>query len=201
MAIHILTGRPGTGKTYRLTEMAIKFLKEGREVWANKGYTIKDSRIKYYNTISDLVNIRNGVILMDEAQVYLNARRWEELDEQFVYKLQQHRHHGLDIWGTVQNIKRLDVVLRELVSNYYECKFFSFPFIKFIWIREFDIKDAEKTDERRISFGFNFTTIKKEICDMYDTFGDVEDFEDKKKMIITKTFKRCPECGKDRLIM
>jgi len=117
MSIHILTGLPGSGKTAFLTHKATEFLAQGRSVWANKGYTINDPRVKYYSKIEELVHLRDGVILMDEAQVYLNARKWEVLDERFIYKLQQHRHHGLDIWGTVQNVKRIDVAINLCIRN------------------------------------------------------------------------------------
>ena len=126
MAIHILTGRPGQGKTYILTAKAIEFLMKGRDVWTNYFIDVKGLKIKgklsYYTKISDILKVKNGIIVMDEAQIYFNSRNWEVLDERLQYKFQQHRHEGLDIWGTAQNIKRLDVIVRELVSNYYECK-------------------------------------------------------------------------------
>lgn len=198
MAIHILTGRPGTGKTYVLTDKAIQFADKGRPVYSN--YKINHPKVKYYTKISELVDIKNGVILMDEAQIYFNSRNWEALDERLQYKLQQHRKQGLDIWGTVQNIKRLDVVMRELVSNYYECRFIGLPFLKFVWVREFDIKDAEKSDERRTSYSFEFHILDKRVYERYDTFAEIGKHEDDREGLITKVFKRCKECGRDRLV-
>ncbi len=200
MSIHILTGRPGTGKTLYLTKKAKDFLDEGKTVWANKGYKIKDDRVKYYGSITELVHLRDGIILMDEAQVYLNSRKWESLDESFIYKLQQHRHHGLHIYGTVQNVKRLDVVMRELVSNYYECHFINLGFLKYVLVREFDIKDAEKPDDRRKSFGFSLSLVRKEVFDLYDTFGDVELMTEMVKDVVQRDFKKCVQCGHEKLI-
>jgi len=198
MAIHILTGRPGTGKTYVLTCKAIKFADAGLEVWSN--YHIDHPAIKYYTKISELVEVKHGVILMDEAQIYFNSRNWEALDERLQYKLQQHRKQGLDIWGTAQNIKRLDVVMRELVSNYYECHFIGLPFFPFVFTREYDVKDAEKSDERRTSYSFNFFPLSKKVYDRYDTFAEIKKDTEDTSGIFQKTFKRCSECGRDRLV-
>lgn len=200
MAIHILTGLPGSGKTAFLSKKANDFAKQGREVWANKGYTLNIPNVRYYSKIKELVNIKNGVILMDEAQVYLNSRNWETLDEQFVYKLQQHRHHGLDIWGTVQNVKRLDVVMRELVSHYYECRILNFLILKFILVRQYDIRDAEKPDEKRKMLDWHLNFFDEQVFDLYDTFGDVERFEEVVSNVVTRDFRKCPDCGHLKMI-
>lgn len=198
MAIHILTGRPGTGKTYVLTAKALEFAKQGRPVYSN--FKIDHPDIKYYTKISELIDIKKGVILMDEAQIYFNSRNWEALDERLQYKLQQHRKQGLDIWGTAQNVKRLDVVMRELVSNYYECRFVSLPFLKFVIVREYDIKDAEKADDRRASFSFELHLLKQSIYDRYDTYAEISKDQEDRRGIFQKMFKRCGECGHDKLI-
>ena len=214
MAIHILTGRPGTGKTYILTAKALEFLKKGRNVWINyfidtKGLDLK-GKLNFYTKISDIVKVKEGIILMDEAQIYFNSRNWEVLDERLQYKLQQHRHQGLDIWGTVQNIKRLDVIMRELVSNYYEChRLFAtgegskHPFGLF-FLREYDVKDADKPEERRHMFSFDWYWLHKDTCQRYDTLMDftelIENYKESKGRIITREYKVCETCGNQKRI-
>ena len=197
MAIHIITGRPGTGKTYILAKKGVEFLKKGREVWSN--FKINVDGIHYYTKISQLVPVKAGVILMDEAQIYFNSRNWETLDERLQYKLQQHRKQGLDIWGSVQNIRRLDVIVRELVSHYYEVKKLSFsnesskhPFGFFV-MRQYDVEDAEAKD--RHCWGTEWHSLSKKWCNMYDTLASVAIEQDESDKIKTRYFKQCPECG------
>lgn len=199
MAIAILTGIPGSGKTYILTAKAKQFLDQGREVWCNKGYTIKDDRVHYYSKIEELTHLRDAIILMDEAQVYLNARKWEVLDESFIYLLQQHRHYGLDIWGTVQNIRRLDVVMRELVAFYYECSSIKFFKWEFFHCREYRPEEDKPTPFRE-KLSSSFYRAKQEIFDLYDTHGQVEEMQTDDQNLVIKKFLRCPECGHDRLV-
>jgi zona occludens toxin (predicted ATPase) len=206
MAINIITGRPGSGKTYILTAKALEWLKRGYNIWSNYKININAPNLHFYSKVRELVSIKDGIILMDEGQIYFNARNWEALDEKLQYKLQQHRKHGLDIWATVQNIKRLDVIMRELVNRYYECKKIigtgesaKKPWGIFV-MREFDIKDAEKPDEKRERYSREFFLLKKEIYDSYDTLAEVgRDKEDEAHLKI-KTFKVCPECGKEHLV-
>lgn len=209
MAIHIITGRPGSGKTYYLALKAKKFLEQGLDVYSNFGLNWNGPNIHYYKEFDELIAVKNGVILMDEAQIYLNCRFWDKLDPSFQYKLQQHRKHGLDIWGTVQSVNRLDVIFRELVSNYYEVKKVGtgekkggglpkHPFGFFI-LREYDIKEANKI--KRKPFLITLLLMRKKILGFYDTFKDlgfrsVDQVDD----IISVKMYICPTCGAQKVL-
>jgi len=170
MAIYVYTGRPGSGKTYILVKLALKLLKKGVPVWSNfrifpdKKY-IKN--LRYWQTINDIKQVQNGVILMDEAQIYFNSRKWSELPDQWQYKLQQHRKEGLSIYGSVQNLRRLDTVMRELVSNYFECK----KLFHLIFVREYNIEDAGK--KQRSPLWLSIVPLRKKIYKKYDTLEKI----------------------------
>jgi hypothetical protein len=132
MAIHLLTGLPASGKTAALTAKALDLLDTNEvDVYANYHIETDSKRFHYWHSLSQLVRIKHGTIILDEAQIYFNSRAWSKLPLKLQYKLQQHRKQGIHIWASVQHINRIDVVMRELITNYYECrKVFIVPFSK-----------------------------------------------------------------------
>lgn len=201
--INIITGKPGSGKTYILAKKAREFLLKGVDVYTNiPKFNYEGKNLHYFKEFRELVSAKNGVIILDEAQIFLNCRQWEELDPIFQYKLQQHRKHGLDIWGAVQSINRLDVVLRELVHNYYEVRKIGTgegskrPFGLFIMV-QFNPSDANKM--RRQWLGMSFILMRKKICQFYDTMADLG-FNEEKTDVVLVPYKVCSKCGHRSLL-
>jgi hypothetical protein len=196
--INIITGKPGSGKTYILAKKIKEFLAKKIEVYTNIPKINSSSPyLHHFVEFDELIPVRNGIIVIDEAQIFLNCRQWEQLSPIFQYKLQQHRKHGLDIWGAVQSVNRLDVVIRELIHNYYEVRKIGTgegakrPFGIFI-MTQFDPMSANKV--RRSLLGMELILMKKEICQFYDTMADLG-FTETKEDIVNIPFKVCPECG------
>lgn len=79
-------------------------------------------RIVYFQQILEIMEVSDGLILFDEAQVIFNARLWESLPPEFQYKLQQHRKHNLDLICTTQNMGTVDITYRRLVHGWYHCE-------------------------------------------------------------------------------
>lgn len=196
--INCFVGRPGVGKTYALVRMLRQQLKKGRTCYwqrflpinleileslywhervfdffykfFNKEYVRKWGELKYYDSVNDFYRAENGVFFMDEIQMYFNARLWATMPIQVQWKLQQHRKDGLDIWGTTQNIKRVDPVVRELVNSLFPVKKIG---KLFIW-NEYDVVDIDK--EKRVSFQRGYFWLDKKICDSYNTYQKVKPF-------------------------
>jgi zona occludens toxin (predicted ATPase) len=176
--INIVVGKPGTGKTYYLVAKAVKCLNKGRNVYSNffidyemlkaKGFLKKNcGSLTFWHTALDLINIKEGVILMDECQIYFNSRSWKDLPESLQYKFQQHRKQGLDIWGAVQNLKRVEIVLRELTNWVYDTKKVLGLFV----IKQFDPDDISKST--RTNYGVRFSFFNKKLASCYDTFQEI----------------------------
>ena len=176
--INIIVGKPGEGKTYSLVRQAYKEAKKGRNVYSN--FYIKfpqildpkneiNRRIFFWDKITDFVNIKKGVIIIDEVQIYFNSRGWKELPPKVQYKFQQHRKQGLDIWGATQNIKRIDTIIREIVNTVYSVK--KLPF--FFHMKSYDVEDIDKANKNCHS-NFMFP-LKKTIANSYDTFQEIDD--------------------------
>jgi zona occludens toxin (predicted ATPase) len=176
--IHIVVGKPGTGKTYYLVAKALKMLNKGRDVYSNFFIDInkfeklgmlkkKHGCLSFWKKASDLLPIKHGVIIMDECQIYFNSRSWKDLPETLQYKFQQHRKQGLDIWGAVQNLKRVEIVLRELVNWVYDTRKIFNLFI----VKQYDPDDI--SSKNRNNYGMSFSFFNKKLASCYDTFQEI----------------------------
>ena len=198
MAINIITGRPGSGKTYILANLGMKFLQQGKKVYANFKLNYEGKNLIYWTKPSELTKIEQGIILMDEAQIYFNSRKWEDLDEQLQYKLQQHRKDGLDIWGTTQHEARIDVLMRELVSSFFVCKkiFGSKEGAKKPWglilMSHYYPEEMKSIKKSNSFFDIDFIWIQKKVCNFYNT---KEKIRPEEKPTLTHHEKFCPTCN------
>jgi hypothetical protein len=176
--INIYVGKPGMGKTYSLVRLAYKLINEGRHVYSNFHINFDNMPLKanhgeifYWQDILDIVPIKEGEIIIDECQIYMNSRKWKDLPLPVQYKLQQHRKHGLNIHGAVQNVKRIDSVARELVNSIFECK----KVMGRVFIcREYDIEDIDK--QKRSSYSTSIYFFRKKLANCYDTLQEISQY-------------------------
>jgi len=124
-------------------------------------------QVKFWKKLSDFTGLQKGIILMDEAQIYINAREYKSLDTSVQYKFQQHRKHGLDLYLAVQNVKRIDVVARELVNAVFEFKRIG----KLFFMQEFDIEEIDKA--KRTPYKLKFFFFSKAIAKCYNTMQEI----------------------------
>lgn len=179
--IEAFTGLPGNGKTYNMTRKARKQMQKGRVVYAN--YDLVGA--KYFKELSELVDVKNALILIDEAGIYLPAQAWKDIPFEFIRQIRQHRHDGLDLWYTAQDMQDVATYLRRITQ-------FQHDFTKFM-----NIFTCRTTNPRtRVKYGFDITFLKKEIYELYDTtenidFGDymmdlIDDKKDKSEKQVEK---------------
>jgi hypothetical protein len=96
----------------------------------------KESLDKYYHRIYDIEDLKilkNGQVYIDEIHLYFDARDWDKLDAEHRRVLAQHRHFGLNIWGTTQAMTRVENILRQLTETAFSIKkiiVFPIPFTK-----------------------------------------------------------------------
>ena len=254
--INIITGKPGTGKTYYLCYLAHSFLAQGKDIYSNffidsdlanttlkkkqrlkaqideikktrdkngkflkpakwqekdlkdleklykKCLKIKEEEKKaiwlktklgreiipkgniyYWSRLDELIGVKGGEIFIDECQIYFNSRDWKNLPQELQYKFQQHRKHikrdetgkiiGLNIWGAVQNVKRIDTVVRELVNNIFVLKRVGI----FYLARQYDIEEIDK--ENKTCYSRKYFMFDSVIANSYDTFQEIRGFTDK----------------------
>lgn len=136
MSVNLITGKPGSGKTFAGTRLILDYLEYGHDVYTNIRMNVPDHlrlRLHFVSDRSQFAAIRSGILVLDEGQVWFNARSWAEMPEETQYKFQQHRHDDLHLWIITQNAKRLDLVIRELVVRFARARrlmAFRSPFVR-----------------------------------------------------------------------
>jgi len=132
-----------------------------------KWKSVPRSNLGYWRRLEDLYSFQEGIIVMDEAHVYMNARRWKDMPESMEKKLAQHRKDGLHIWGTVQSVNRLDTIVRELIDYWYVYQNNWFSFTR--W--EFSIDDDK---QKKFPLSKRWFLKRKWIYASYDTLEKIE---------------------------
>jgi len=208
--INIIAGLPGAGKTAYLSKLVQKFLKEGETIYSYKLLKFKNPAVKYFNEIFEIKKIRQAIIILDEAQIWFNSRTWERLDPGLQYALQQHRHMGVDIYGAVQHVNRLDAIMRELVQEYWEINRIAgtnihrrsgkLVYPRVPWqlstIRHCDIKRANNVTHAVGSGMPSLVLFTKKDFEFYDTLADYSEVKGHEKYSeeVVRMF-RCNSCG------
>lgn len=165
MAIEGYIGRPGSGKSYTLTERALREKERGREVFTN--YAVKGC---WYFTPDQLLDLPPGVIVIDEAHLWFPARMALRLPPSWLAMLSQTRKNGWDLLYSTQHESRVDRVLRDVSSWMWLCRAFGLPggphpyvFRATSWEPEFFRQPKRQ----------NVTTTRffsQKVADAYDTY-------------------------------
>lgn len=91
------------------------------KIFKTNCYVDRRGTINYFEEITEILEIRDGVIMIDEGQSLFDARNWESMPEEFSNKLRQHRKHSLDLYVTTQNLGTIDINYRRLVQIWKHC--------------------------------------------------------------------------------
>jgi len=171
--IWAFTGKTGSGKTYRMVKAAYKEWRKGRDIYSNTVLNFKAydryprlreifkrkanrvrGRIIYFEDITEILEVRDGLIIFDEAAALFDARNWEALPREFSQKLRQHRKHSLDLYCTTQNMGTIDINYRRLVQRWLHCT------------------NRIKWGEGRVKIGL-FKIEEKDVDRLYNTVDDL----------------------------
>lgn len=118
MGIEGYIGRPGSGKSYTLTERAIREARKGRQVFLN--YVLDEPNCWFF-TPDQLMDLPPGVIVIDEAHLWFPARMSLKLPPSWLAMLSQTRKNGWDMLYASQHETRVDRVLRDNTSWMWLC--------------------------------------------------------------------------------
>lgn len=105
----------------RFERVAFKIRFEIARLFGKDCYVDRRGTISYFEEISEILDIRDGLILIDEGQALFDSRNWESMPDEFANKLRQHRKHSLDLYVTTQNLGTIDINYRRLVQVWQHC--------------------------------------------------------------------------------
>lgn len=144
-AVLMWSGFPGSGKSYSMVWNAvIKRLLAPKTRFFTNMYPLDlpgDGPIYYLRDVADLLAARDGIVLIDEANLFFPSRLWRQIPTELLDKLSQVRKDDLELWFSTQNAKRVDTVLRDLVSRHFWMR--SFQRIGFFVAKVF-VDDSRK---------------------------------------------------------
>jgi hypothetical protein len=116
--IYAFKGLPGCGKTLAMIHTMMT-LRGTHDIYANF-HTRRDlARFSLWPEFLDICKRRSArprAYFIDEANVWFPSRAWKETTVAELAKFQQHRKHGIDLYWSAQNIKRVDIGIRELTA-------------------------------------------------------------------------------------
>lgn len=158
MTVEAFVGLPGAGKTYNMSRLAIKQMRK-RPVYAN--YPLESAI--YFKEITEILDVKEGLILIDEAGIYLDANAWNKIPFEFKRLMRQHRKRGLDLWYTAQDVKDVVTYLRRVTQFVHDHN----RIWKFVRWRTYNPRSKEK-------YGGGLAFIDPEICKKYDTSYEVD---------------------------
>lgn len=116
--IDLYIGLPGCGKTTLLTSFALKYLKKGIKVYSNVPLSL-DGVVYVKNEWIGFYDISDGVLLLDEGEIFAEARSYKSFPKQLSDWIMLHRHYGVQIKLFAQRYKGVDVKIRNLCEHVY----------------------------------------------------------------------------------
>jgi len=169
-------GLPGSGKTYYAVMEAKKRLERGERVVSN--FKLKGAEM--FTNFDDFMELKECCIIIDEAGIWLNARKWAMIPDEILYRFMESRKHRFDLLYTAQNPEMVEVTLRRITNYMWYMRRFGRKEWKFkkdgrsirrkAWIHRASLWEPEiyrkKKEKPLLSTYFR---IKPEIANLYDT--------------------------------
>lgn len=178
LQLNVYFGVPGSGKTTFAAYLAKKAQKESliikvcrrfpcrftnwilngkhwkrrMNVWSNvpiNGCYRVDAR----NDIG-VYMMENGKLIIDEAGVEFNSRKYKTFPEAAIYWFKFHRHYGMSVDVFSQSHEDMDVTLRRLAQNFYVVRKSLIPF--FVVIRRIRRKVGIDENTHQIVDAYSF---------------------------------------------
>jgi len=177
--LHLIIGNQGSGKTLLAVKMAYDAYLKGRIIYSNVALKFPYKQLDYNDIIE--CKLINAFVLIDEIHIFLSNRRSMskvniEVTDNFINQI---RKQNLELVGTTQRLRKVDIKLREEIDYLYNCE--RYARIKNTWIKiehnqnldkkipimiMYSIKHLEN-DVEQVDYDF---FVGNKLFDKYDTF-------------------------------
>lgn len=198
--IVIFTGRPGAGKSLKMSDTLVSVLYRNKKWYAQTKIVrpvysnLRVSRsleaefklfIKYWTDPSELVDIRDADVFWDEIATHLDSTQWQNMSLYLKRWLQQHRKFGIEIYGTTQDFAMIDKSMRRMTSDlFYITKLFgsrdissTAPKPRFIYglslVKRFDPTTYDEENKQTVGFP-SLLYISRKSVGVFDTTQEIE---------------------------
>lgn len=124
--ISLIIGRQGSGKTLFLVKKAHEYYLEGKTIYSNIKLNFPYKPIDY----NDIINCRlkNAVVIIDEIHLLLSARNSMSKQNRLICDgfISMVRKMGLNVLGSTQTERKVDVRFREEKDFLYACNKYAY---------------------------------------------------------------------------
>ncbi|WP_018467929.1 zonular occludens toxin domain-containing protein [Calidithermus timidus] len=137
--IEAYVGIPGSGKSYMLVHRGLRALVRGRRLYANFAFVRENvyhwlrlrARFGHREAVlaadsigeirgyDELLNVYDGLLLFDEAHMWLPSRQFDLIPVEVIAFWSQHRKAGVDVLLATQRYGSVDAIVRDLVAFVY----------------------------------------------------------------------------------
>lgn len=171
-----------SGKTYSAVKSILDSVKKNNPVWVNffvdyrLGFPDYNPDLcNYFDDLSDIRYMSNGLVVIDEAHYYLSSRKWSDMSCDLHVLLSQSSKMGLDVIIVTQDIKRVDVILRELagIVRHHFCvgggvRKDGSPYAPLLLgYKDYLVNDYQKSDSSNV--GLSFYRLDNAISSCFDS--------------------------------
>lgn len=169
MAVDIMVGRPGSGKTYELTRRVLEAADRDRLVFTN--YAVAHPNV-YLFTPDQLLDLPPGLVVIDEAHLWFPARMSLKLPMSWLAGISYVRKNGWDVLLSTQHESRLDRAIRDIAAWMWLCTAWGSHNGHPIWFAasSWEPEFFRRPDKRFTRTGHFFN---RRVAEAYDTFESV----------------------------
>lgn len=123
--LHLVLGKQGSGKTLFVIMKAYEYFKRGYTIYSNVALNFPYKKLNY----NDIINckLKNAIVIIDEVHQLLPARAsMREINRLICDSfLSMIRKQGLEVFGTSQTDRKVDVRFIEECDYVYVCSKFA----------------------------------------------------------------------------
>lgn len=179
--LYVIVGKPGNGKSYLATDIAVMFLKAGRKVFTNFPVIYWNGKeflcSCYFEKIMLLErNLTGAVIVNDEAHKDFWSRDFKTFAAEYKDFFSSCAQHEISYYSLTQHENRVDTIINDCANMFAVVEKTEIPFLEipiYFTVNWFTSEKAMQSFEFNPAFSKPYYTekvwFKKEIANAYQT--------------------------------